>query len=237
MTIKAVGFDYFGTLIEAKAEGSVCIDSMCDCLYDSGYTFSKSDFVLNYQAVALAHRTTRNNELREVNNGVWISDTLNRMGYDTNPNDKQVISVVESYFNPWKVELMPDAFRLLEQLKGKYTITLVSNFTDSNFLNKTLSQLGLTEFFNNVIISDEFGWRKPHPNIFKRFLELSNVKPEEAVFIGDDLGVDIKGAKGLGIKTVYLATKTSLVNVSATIPEFTIKSLSEVSKLLLNLQI
>jgi putative hydrolase of the HAD superfamily len=235
MTIKAVGFDFFGTLVVAKAEVSVCIDSMCDCLRDQGYNFSKSDFLSNYQAATMAHRITRNMELREVNNCVWVSDTLNRMGYETKPSDQQVLSVVESYFNPWKIELMPNADWLLENIKSKYMLMLISNFTDSTFLNKTLQQLGLARFFKHVIVSEVFGWRKPHPTIFKRFLELSNAKPEETVFIGDDLEADIKGAKELGIKTVYLETETSLKGKNlATVPDFTVKSLTEISELLLS---
>ncbi|MBM3292496.1 HAD family hydrolase [Candidatus Bathyarchaeota archaeon] len=234
MTIKAIGFDYFGTLVEAKAEGSICIDSMCDCLKSQGYNFSKTDFITHYQTATKLHRTTRNIELREISNSIWISDTLNMMGYNTKPDDTQILSVVESYFNPWKLELIKDADKLLELLSKKYTLTLISNFTDSNFLNKTLSLLNINKYFKHVIVSDAFGWRKPHPNIFKQFLKLTAATPDEAIFVGDDLLADIKGAKELGIKTVHFSPQDfNKKNDGAIISDYTIHSLIELPQLLI----
>ena len=51
------------------------------------------------------------------------------------------------------------------------------------------------------------GWRKPKPVIFRRAIELLNILPEEALFVGDNFGADICGAKGVGMDAVWLNNK------------------------------
>ncbi len=66
-----------------------------------------------------------------------------------------------------------------------------------------LVSLGLDVFFDTVVTFDDTGFRKPDPHPFRRALEKLEIKPEEAVMIGDWAERDIVGAKGLGIKTVF----------------------------------
>ena len=174
-------------------------------------------------------------DLQEVNNRVWVADALRRMGYDADPSSPHVASVVEAYFNQWRIKLFPDALPFLKAIKGRFKIALVSNFTDSGFLIKTLSRLRIDGFFDFVIDSDTTGWRKPHPNIFKRFLELTGVKAEDSIFVGDEVESDIKGAKAVGIRTVLLTrpnSKRSPEDELGNQPDFTVNSLSGLERLL-----
>lgn len=50
--------------------------------------------------------------------------------------------------------------------------------------------------------ADTIGKVKPHPEAFKYALEILRVKPEEALFIGDKIDDDYKGAEEAGI-TLY----------------------------------
>ena len=52
-------------------------------------------------------------------------------------------------------------------------------------------------------MSEEVGFKKPHPNIFLHSLQKTNAKPEESLMIGDNLDVDIAGAQGVNIDQVY----------------------------------
>lgn len=233
MTIRAVGFDLFGTLAEARADWRECVEFMCSQLRASGYDFTDTTFVTNYQAIATKYRKTRETDLREVNNGVWVADTLKRMDYDVDPSDPSICSAVDCYFSKWEVVLVPDAVELLEATKKKYTVSLVSNFTDRAFLGRTLERLDIAKFFDHVIDSDTFGWRKPHPGIFKRFLDLSAVEAEEAVFVGDDLEADVKGAKEIGIRAVYISRSDKESRAQyATEPDWIVGSLNELAELL-----
>jgi len=173
-------------------------------LRSQGYDFPIELFVSRYRKVATAYRTKRYKNLQEVGNHILVSETLRMIGIGAKSADPHVTSAVEHYFTPWKITLAPDAHRVLEDLNGRFTLSLISNFTNSAFLNRSLNNLGINRFFDHIIDSLSIGWRKPHQRIFKHFLDLSGVKAKEAIFIGDDLNADIKGAKNLGIKAVLL---------------------------------
>ena len=46
--------------------------------------------------------------------------------------------------------------------------------------------------------------KKPDPEIFRRALGALKIRPEEAVFVGDNPESDIAGAKAVGMKTIWM---------------------------------
>jgi putative hydrolase of the HAD superfamily len=58
-----------------------------------------------------------------------------------------------------------------------------------------------------VIISSEVGWRKPAPTFFDIVCQQTNCRPEEILFVGDDLINDIHGAKQAGMATAWIDRK------------------------------
>ncbi|HET8567858.1 MAG TPA: HAD family hydrolase [Candidatus Limnocylindria bacterium] len=67
-------------------------------------------------------------------------------------------------------------------------------------------RVGLGEAITGVVSSHSVGWRKPHPAIFERALEIAECAPREAFMVGDDPVADVAGAKALGIRTVLRRT-------------------------------
>ncbi|MDV3103470.1 TIGR02253 family HAD-type hydrolase [Thermococcus waiotapuensis] len=61
----------------------------------------------------------------------------------------------------------------------------------------------IDDYFDDVLISDFVGVKKPHRKIFEKGLNRFGVRPEEAVMVGDRLYSDIYGAKQVGMKTVW----------------------------------
>jgi len=66
-----------------------------------------------------------------------------------------------------------------------------------------LVQLNLHHFFDVVITFDDTGELKPSPKPFVLALEKLNVKPEEAIMVGDWPERDILGGAKIGMKTVF----------------------------------
>ncbi|XP_052713124.1 acyl-CoA dehydrogenase family member 10-like isoform X2 [Crassostrea angulata] len=60
------------------------------------------------------------------------------------------------------------------------------------------------ELFDVVVESTKVGSRKPERRIYEICLQQLDVKPEESVFL-DDLGVNLKAAKQLGIRTIKVS--------------------------------
>ena len=87
---------------------------------------------------------------------------------------------------------------------GGVKMAIVSNtFIPGQVLDRHLAQEGLLEFFPVRIYSSHVGYQKPHEKIFHIALEQLGVAPARALFIGDLLKTDIKGARRCGMKTVW----------------------------------
>jgi putative hydrolase of the HAD superfamily len=93
---------------------------------------------------------------------------------------------------------------LLESLRARgLKLGLVSNAFDPGWLlHRDLEQMGLADLLDFAVFSSEVGKRKPHPAIFERALDALGVAAVDAVFVGDRLYEDIRGAGELGMTTV-----------------------------------
>lgn len=232
--VKAVGFDFFGTLVDAKADVNECISSMCRNLSSHGFSFNEDDFLESYQAAVRGYREIRYEDLIEVNNCVWLCDTLSRIGYDVEATEPAIVSTVERYFAMWQLSMYPEVPQALETISQRYGTGLVSNFTDSGFVHRTLRKFGLEGYFDSVVVSDAVGWRKPHPRIFEHFLDSLHVEAEEAVYVGDDPEADVRGAMDAGITAVLICRsgdEGKKTDVDA-VPDYTVKSLLELEEIL-----
>ena len=63
--------------------------------------------------------------------------------------------------------------------------------------------LGLHHYFDDIITSEDFGVKKPDPKPYRRALEVLGTKPDETLMVGDWPDRDIKGAKGVGMRTAW----------------------------------
>ncbi len=92
---------------------------------------------------------------------------------------------------------------LLEALRERgLRLGLVSNAFDPGWLlHRDLAQMGLDQRLDFSVFSSEVGMRKPHPAIFERALDALGVEPERALFVGDRLYEDVRGAAEVGMTT------------------------------------
>jgi putative hydrolase of the HAD superfamily len=71
--------------------------------------------------------------------------------------------------------------------------------------------------FDHVIESSKAGVRKPDPRIYLMMCEALGVRPEGCVFL-DDLGVNLKPARDLGMRTIKVTGEAQLIaDLSATV--------------------
>jgi len=55
--------------------------------------------------------------------------------------------------------------------------------------------------FEHVVESSKLGLRKPDPRIYRHACDLLGVQPEDCVYL-DDLGINLKPARALGMRTI-----------------------------------
>ena len=99
---------------------------------------------------------------------------------------------------------------LLETLKAKYNVYLLSNTNDIHLqhinnilLPKVNHHTSLDDFFHRAYYSHRMKKRKPDAEIFEQVLNESNFLPGETLFL-DDNQSNVEGAGKLGIKTLHV---------------------------------
>ena len=101
-------------------------------------------------------------------------------------------------------ESMPGREELLDWLRGRYRLAVVSNFDYTPTVRRILAESGILARFETVVVSDTVGWRKPRPDIFQRALTEMGVAARECLFVGDRPDIDVVGAKGMGMAAAWL---------------------------------
>jgi len=83
------------------------------------------------------------------------------------------------------------------------TLGVISNtFVPSQALDRHLARLGLLVLLPVRVYSCDVRFRKPHANIFSIALERAALAADEALFVGDSLEADIRGANRAGMISV-----------------------------------
>ncbi len=102
----------------------------------------------------------------------------------------------------FQLKLYPEVKKTLKKLQKKYRLAAVSD-GQSVWAKAELNAVGLLDFFDPLIVSGDFGYRKPDARLFKKALKKLNLKANEVIFIGNDLYRDIYGANSLGMKSIF----------------------------------
>ena len=116
---------------------------------------------------------------------------------------------LELYEKNWT--LFSDTIDVLEKLKNKYKLAVVTN-GDGIQQRKKIEKTGITKYFAEIIISSEVGFAKPDEKIFQIACKKLKVEPEECIMIGDKLDVDVAGCIKLGIKAVWINRKNENID-------------------------
>ncbi len=95
----------------------------------------------------------------------------------------------------------PQTQEVLAQLKMRYPLAIVSD-AQSAYGVPELRAAGLAGYFAPIIISGDYGYRKPDARLFQAALTELQVRPENAIFIGNDRFRDIQGARQVGMRTI-----------------------------------
>lgn len=163
---------------------------------------------VDYEAFCSAHDRVRleiANELRgqaaSHNRAIFFKRLVER--FKGPGHGGLAVELFDGYWHSFLSAMKPDeAIRtVLADLKRDYRLALVSNHTTDIQLRK-LRALKLEEFFRVVVTSEEAGVEKPDPKPFEIALRELNVPAAEALMIGDNPRVDLRGARAAGVPCV-----------------------------------
>lgn len=113
----------------------------------------------------------------------------------------------------WKFKAYDDTLPALKELKNRGLILgLISNVVQD--MESTYEDLGLQSYLAFKVTSSEVGCDKPDPEIFLAALKKAQVKPEEAIYVGDQYNLDVVGARGVGMKAVLIDRNDFFTNIT-----------------------
>src|SRR5512139_3962931 len=91
---------------------------------------------------------------------------------------------------------MPEVLRGIQKMGPK--IGLISNVNSRGQVPTNLKEYGIFDYFHPIVLSSEYGCRKPDPAIFHHAARLANVPTSQCVYVGDRVARDIEGARRAG---------------------------------------
>ena len=192
--IQAVVFDLYGTLMYLADETKPYIRLFKDIGLQTSGGFK--------QACKIALTEDFDN----------IEDLVKRIKPDTQINLKPYQQELEKEIASAK--LYPESREVLEELRKKnIKLGLISNLASP--YKEQFFELGLNEYFNEVLFSCDVGLRKPDLKIYKKMIRNLNINPAQVLMTGDNVSADVDGPKSIGMNAIHLDREnTSLNNIS-----------------------
>jgi len=191
--IKAVLFDMHGTLVHE--ENPVTDAEISEYLFSRGYEVSSQQLNAAWAFVSFidypkyGYRSWRS----------YFSRILWRLKVKI---DKETLSTIVNLLESRPYQLYRDAAEAVPKAKKNgfktATVTTIAHFQ----FNKALQPI--RNYFDFIMTGYEAGCDKTNPRMYRKVLETLNVRPEEAVMIGDNPPIDVLLPKKLGINAILL---------------------------------
>jgi putative hydrolase of the HAD superfamily len=192
--IKAIVFDLDNTLIDFMAMKRQAIDAAVRAMIDAGLTLTIEE---------AKERIDRIYKER----GMEFQNVFDQLMYDEfNRVDYKILSAgIIAYRRAREAALVPYphvTMTLTELVKRGLRLAVVSDAPAREAWLR-LTYLNFHHIFHTVVTFDDTGQRKPHEGPFRKALQQLEVRPEDALMVGDWAERDMVGAANIGMRTVF----------------------------------
>lgn len=206
--IKAIFFDIGGTLRVTRQGEARDMEKIRQMMNLLGENCPIEDFIAKiHQGGKRYRRWCKPNyiELNEV-------ELLSRFLLPDYPEDfirANAVTLNQLWRESRRKYVLPDMADTLRTLSVRgYKLGLISNTTSTVEGYALLEEHGLSNIFSSVVLSAEFGRRKPHPSVFLEAARQAGVRPWECAYVGDRASRDVIGPLQSGYrKTIIIRTK------------------------------
>jgi HAD superfamily hydrolase (TIGR01662 family) len=242
MQFKLIIFDLGSTLLYFQGDWDRVIDEaiskLAQQIVRNGHPINVDKFQNIYAKALNTYYIERDVTYTEKSTILLLQELLS-VDFHTEMNDDEIVNVLDVFYqhtaNYWKLD--PEAIPLLEQLLlSGYRLGLISNASYSRDVYMQLKTHQLLPYFEQILVSADVGYRKPHPLIFRKALNFFKVEANQAVMVGDTLNADIIGSRHVGMKNIWIAQwaspPTTHYRDDAIIPDRTINQLNQIPAVL-----
>ena len=192
MTIRAVLFDFSGTLFRLEEDDSWFTDVTVDEKAVDGHV--QAELMRRLTAP-----TGRSVEMDDEQYRNWVNRDLEpHLHRESGLTDEHAEALYGLLIEPANWTVYPDTAAVLAGLHGQgVKIAVVSNIAFD--LRPAFASIGATEFVDEFVLSFEVGAVKPNPEIFQTALSRLGIRPSEALMVGDSEEAD-GGAVAVGCR-------------------------------------
>lgn len=207
--IQAVTFDLWDTLVLNSQEREMKAQKIREELLHNALNGKVSKKVL---ARALDQSWSQIQSVRETLKDVPTSEQLRIL--------KKILNVECDLEKPYTEAILyappcinPYAKQILTQLETKKGLISNTGRTPGKVLRSLLSEMDILKFFDIAVFSNEVGFLKPHPEIFKQAAQKLGIPLSNILHVGDDRTTDVEGAHRTGMHTLLVEEPADLLKV------------------------
>jgi putative hydrolase of the HAD superfamily len=240
MKIRGIIFDINGTLIDIKTEegNEEIYRVISHFLTYQGIYLHRWEVKEAYYKTMDKQRKSSAEEYPEFDTvEVWREIIGQYSSSTLIPSDKieqipRFLAEVYRGISRLRLQLYPDVKDVLDELLSLFRLTAVSD-AQSVWAMPEMRALGIESYFNPIIISGDFGFRKPDKRLFEAALLGLKLEPKDVIFVGNDMYRDIFGAQRLGMKTVFFSSNQGRKEMEGVKPDYVIYQFAELRNAIL----
>ena len=226
--IKAVIFDFAQTLVDSSDGCRVAEKIAQKKIFDDLCLSSWEDFLAIYRRI----RKDFHEDSKFSRKAIWQEVYLQHQSQ----SDSSILEKWQQDY--WKMVMtktvvFPEVWKVLAKLSRRYRLAVITNTegragSEKHRINRLPK---LKSFFDKIIIAGESEIHpKPDSASFCLCLKQLGISPSEAVYVGDDLRIDVCGATNVGIQPIWL--KHHLINRNWPTAQMQVPTITSLEQLL-----
>jgi putative hydrolase of the HAD superfamily len=231
MDIQAVAFDVNGTLIR------ILTDEGAEQIFRSAAHF------LSYQGIDLRRHEVRDLYFRFLKEqqqaspeehpefdavGIWrsiinghLTDFTQALPAGKLEQMPLFLAEMSRGMSRHQLGLYPHVREVLDVLRGRYPLAIVTD-AQSAYARGELYKVGLLDHFDPIVVSGDYGYRKPDRRLFQFALDGMGAPAERTLYVGNDIYRDVFGAREAGLQTVMFDSDQGTKAYQDCVPDYTI---------------
>lgn len=233
-------FDVYGTLVDIRTNeyDEQIWQKLCETLSFYGVDYSVTELREAYFGSCELQMTLGKKHFRHPE--VDVVEVFRHIF--ENKNKKATISLATHLaqqfraFSTEHLRLFDGVIETLRELRRAGKKLFILSNAQACFTKPELSRLGLTRYFNGIILSSDEKCAKPDPALFAKLVDRYHLNRRECVYIGNDPVTDVEGARNAKIDCLWLKTTHTPSDAQPKFPpKYVINNgdITEVTRLLL----
>lgn len=233
MKYKAIIFDLSDTLIEYTPNFSQIYSERVGSLgFDITEEMAKElSKLINWKISEQVLKEQLHNERRITENE--LNELLDKTALEYVTNNKfdsdMLLRLVKIPLPKQEMKLISNVFEVLDFLKGKYRLAIVSNHY--KWMKAYLNDLGISQYFDSIIISEIVGVAKPHIGIMEIALNELKLDAKDCLYVGDQ-PIDVLCSKQIGMDCAWISNNVELPDYIQFNEDYKISSVNELVNIL-----